>query len=149
MMLRYLGRRIIPAGNMQLPLGELKKISSDQRVLVAAPWNIALDRAWFCEKIEHRWSGIADTSVAELEKHIIEVLKNPPGKWAPWSLSATCYSVTGGPVDIKGNLAWWFDLAKRDWATKCNIINVDFIEESKLVSYCRTASVIKANHRIK
>jgi 1-phosphatidylinositol phosphodiesterase len=149
LMLRYLGKRMIPSGNMHLPLGELKKISRDQRVLVAAPWHRALDRTWFCEKIEHQWSGIADTSVAELEKHIIEVLKNPPGTWAPWSLSATSYSITGGPVDIKGHLTWWFDPAKRDWATKCNIINVDFIEESKIVSYCRTASLIKANNQIK
>jgi 1-phosphatidylinositol phosphodiesterase len=149
MMLRFLGDRMIPANNLHLSIGQLKSISSTQRVLVAAEWHWEFDRTWFCEKIEHQWSGIADTSVAELEKHIIEVLKNPPGTWAPWSLSATSYSITGGPVDIKGHLTWWFDPAKRDWATKCNIINVDFIEESKIVSYCRTASLIKANNQIK
>lgn len=147
MMIHLLGYRIIPTGNLHLSLGQLKQISALERILVATPWNNALDQNIFCEKIEHKWSGIADTNVAELEKHIIEVLKNPPGQWAPWSLSATSYSVTGGPVDIKGHLTWWFDLDKRDWATKCNIINVDFIEESKIVSYCRAASLIKANNR--
>ncbi len=149
MMLRCLGQRMIPSNNLYLSLGQLKKLSKVQRVLVAAEGYWELDRTWFCEKIEHKWSGIADTNAAELEKHIIEVLKNPPGTWAPWSLSATSYSLLGGPVDIKGHLTGWFDLAKRDWATKCNIINVDFIEESKIVSYCRTASLIKANNQIK
>jgi 1-phosphatidylinositol phosphodiesterase len=149
MMLRFLGERMIPSNNLHLSLGQLKKLSKVQRVLVAAEGYWQLDRTWFCEKIEHKWSGIADTNAAELEKHIIDVLKNPPGTWAPWSLSATCYSIAGGPVDIKGHLTWWFDLAKRDWATKCNIINVDFIEESKIVSYCRTASLIKANNQTK
>lgn len=148
MMLRFLGERMIPSSNLHLSLGQLKNLSKVQRVLVAAEWNYELDRTLFCEKIKHQWTGIADTSVAELEKYIIEVLKYPPGQWAPWSLSATSYSVVGGPVDIAGHLTWWFDPAKRDWATKCNIINVDFIEESKLVSYCRTASLIKANTRI-
>ncbi|WP_454835047.1 phospholipase [Pseudomonas lini] len=148
-MLRYLGRKIIPAGNMHLPLGELKKISSDQRVLVTAPWNIALDRTWFCRKIEHKWSGIGDTNVAELEKHIIEVLKSPPGEWEPWSLSATSYSVLGGPVDIHAQLDSWFDPEKSDWSEKCNIINTDFFEETKLVSYCRTVNIKKASNRIK
>ncbi|PAU58307.1 phospholipase [Pseudomonas sp. PICF141] len=149
MMLRFLGERMIPSNNLHLSLGQLKKLSNVQRVLVAAEGDRELDRTRFCKKVEHKWSGIADTNAAELEKHIIEVLKNPPGTWAPWSLSATCYSITGGPVDIKGHLTWWFDLAKRDWATQCNIINVDFIEESKIVSYCRAASLIKANKQIK
>ncbi|KNH44148.1 phospholipase [Pseudomonas lini] len=147
--LGYLGNRIIPAGNMHLPLGDLKKISRDQRVLVAAPWDMALDRTWFCSKIEHKWSGIGDTNVDELEKHIIEVLKSPPGKWAPWSLSATSYGALGGPVDIHAQLDSWFDPAKSDWAEKCNIINVDFFEETKIVSYCRTVNLKKASNLIK
>lgn len=149
LLLTHLGNRIIPVGNRHLPLGELKKISRDQRVLVAAPWHQELDRTWFCEKIEHKWSGIADTNAAELEKHIIEVLKNPPGTWAPWSLSATSYSVLGGPVDIHAQLDSWFDPEISDWAEKCNIINVDFFEETKIVSYCRTVNLKKANSRIK
>ncbi|WP_460146057.1 phospholipase [Pseudomonas sp. S2_A02] len=143
MLLRYLGRKIIPVKNMHLPLGELKKISNEQRVLIATPWNSALDQTWFCEKIEHKWSGIGDTSVAELERHIIEVLKSPPGKWAPWSLSATSYLKHWGPNDIHDHLDSWFDPEKSDWATKCSIINVDFIEESKMVAYCRTANLKK------
>ena len=149
MMLRFLGERMIPSNNLHLSLGQLRKISNVQRVLVAAEGYWELDRTWFCKKIEHKWTGINTTSVAELEKHIIEVLKSTPGTWAPWSLSATSYSALGGPVNIKGHLNWWFDLAKRDWATQCNIINVDFIEDSNIVSYCRAASLIKANNKIK
>ena len=149
MMLRFLGERMIPSNNLHLSLDQLRKISNVQRVLVAAEGYWELDRTRFCKKIEHKWTGISTTSVAELEKHIIEVVKSPPGTWAPWSLSATSYSGLGGPVNIKGHLNWWFDLTKRDWATQCNIINVDFIEDSKIVSYCRAASLIKANNKIK
>ncbi len=149
MMIHFLGHRIIPTRNLHLSLSQLKQISTEQRILVAAPWHGALDRNAFCEKIDHQWSGNNITSAAELEKHIIEVLNNPPGKWAPWSLSATSYSILGGPVDIHTQLDLWFDPEKSDWAEKCNIINVDFFEETKIVSYCRTVNLKKANSRIK
>ena len=147
MMIHFLGHRIIPRKNRSLSLRQLKQISSLQRILVAAPWNRALDQNLFIEQIEHKWSGNGLTSAAELEQHIIKVLKFPTGTWAPWSLSATSYSVLGGPVDIHDELNSWFDPNKSDWATRCNIINVDFIEESNIVAYCLTANLSKAAKR--
>ncbi|CAN7483245.1 phospholipase [Pseudomonas sp. GL-B-26] len=141
------GDRIIPTKNRSLSLRQLKQISSRQRILVAAPWNRALDQNVFHEQIGHKWSGSGITNTAELEKHIINVLKYPPGTWEPWSLSATSYSALGGPVDIHDELNSWFDPKKSDWASKCNIINVDFIEESNIVSYCRTVNLAKASKR--
>ncbi|MGV8890215.1 MAG: phospholipase [Pseudomonas sp.] len=148
MMIRFLGDRAIPTNNVSLSLRQLKQISSVQRVLIATPWHRELDRNVFLEQIVHKWSGNSITSAAELERHIFNVLKNPPGTWAPWSLSATSYSALGGPVDIHEALDSWFDPTKSDWATKCNIINVDFIEESQIVSYCRTANLSKAIKRV-
>jgi 1-phosphatidylinositol phosphodiesterase len=147
MIIRFLGRRIIPSKNRSLSLRQLKQISALQRVLVAAPWNRALDQSVFIEQIEHQWSGNGITSAAELEQYIIKVLKYPPGTWAPWSLSATSYSALGGPVDIHDELNSWFAPNKSDWATRCNIINVDFIEESNIVSYCLSANLNKAAKR--
>ncbi|WP_085727172.1 phospholipase [Pseudomonas sp. R37(2017)] len=144
MMLRYLGKRIIPAKNSGLTLGMLKKASSEQRVLVTAQEHPQLDPDWFCKKIEHKWSGIDDTNVKELEQHIYNVLKSPPPRSTLWSLSATSYSKLGGPVDIHDELETWFDPATHTSSEKCNIINVDFMEESKLVAFCRVASLIKA-----
>lgn len=147
MMMRFLGDRLIPTQNRSLSLRQLKQISSVQRVLVATPWHSALDRNVFHEQIEHKWSGSGITNTADLKQHVINVLKNPPGTWAPWSLSATSYSALGGPVDIHDELNAWFDPKKSDWASKCNIINVDFIEESNMVSYCRTVNLTKASKR--
>jgi 1-phosphatidylinositol phosphodiesterase len=147
MMMLFLGDRLIPSKNLPLSLGQLKRISTTQRILVAAPRHTALDHNVFIREIEHKWSGSGITNTAELEKHIIHVLKYPPGTWAPWSLSATSYSALGGPVDIHETLNSWFAPEKSDWATQCNIINVDFIEESNIVSYCRTVNLAKANKR--
>ncbi|MHC8381483.1 phospholipase [Pseudomonas sp. LB3P14] len=148
MMIRFLGDRAIPSNNLSLSLHQLKQISAVQRVLIATPRHSALDRKVFHKQIEHRWSGKGTTSAAALENHIINVLKNPPGTWAPWSLSATSYSALGGPVDIHDELNSWFDPEKSDWATTCNIINVDFIEETHIVAYCRAANLRKVIKRV-
>ncbi|MHC8344087.1 phospholipase [Pseudomonas sp. RT6P73] len=147
MMIHLLGYRIIPTQNRSLSLRQLKRVSSEQRVLVSAPGNWALDRNVFLGQIEHKWSGSGITSAADLKKHITNVLTSPPGTWAPWSLSATSYSALGGPEDIHKELDSWFDPKKSDWAQKCNIINVDFIEETQIVSYCRTVNLNKAAKR--
>ena len=145
---QYLGHRIIPTKNLSLSLHQLKQISAAQRIIVAAPWHIALDRTVFHEQIRHKWSGSGITNAADLKQHIINVLKYPLGTGAPWSLSATSYSALGGPVDIHDELNSWFDPNNSDWASKCNIINVDFIEESNIVSYCRTVNLMKARDRV-
>jgi 1-phosphatidylinositol phosphodiesterase len=147
MMMHFLGHRIIPTKNRSLSLRQLKQISSRQRILVAAPWHRALDQNVFHEQIEHKWSGSGITSATDLAAHIMNVMRNPPGTWAPWSLSATSYSALGGPEDIHDELNFWFDPKASDWASKCNIINVDFIEESNIVSYCRTVNLTKASKR--
>jgi len=144
MVIHFLGHRIIPPQNLSMSLAQLKKISPLQRILVAAPYNRALNRTVFCEEIEHKWSGSGVTDTAQLEQHIIGVMKAPPKTLSPWSLSATSYSALGGPVDIHKELDSWFDPNNSDWATKCSIINADFFNESQIVSYCRRVNLTKA-----
>lgn len=143
-MLTHLGDQIIPAHNQYLNLGDLKKLSSVQRVWVAAGYHPQLDRQWILPQIEHNWCGIADASIRELEAHISKVMTFAPYPYAVWSLSATSYSNIGGPVDIKKQLDRWFDPAIGNWIFQCNIINADFFEESNLVANCRAANIIKA-----
>ncbi|TBN51097.1 phospholipase [Pseudomonas sp. BGI-2] len=144
LLLTHLGDRMIPSGNAHLTLGQLKQVSDAQRVLVATNSHPDLDWRWFCRQIEHKWSGIATTSVSELDAHITQVMKYPPGG-SPWSLSATSYHAVGGPVNIAEYLDQWFDPAVNDWVLKSSIINIDFLEASKLVHHCRNANTIKAN----
>lgn len=147
MVMHLLGNRIIAGGNVKLSLGQLKQASSEQRVFVAARSHWQLDYKIFLDQINHKWSGSGLTSANELKLFISQVLQSPPGTWAPWSLSATSYTALGGPVDIHNELNVWFDPNNTDWANKCNIINVDFMEESRLVEFCRAVNLSKARHR--
>lgn len=144
----HMGDRIIPADDRYLNLGQLKQVSQLRRIWLAAERHPALDRDMFISQIPHKWSGIATTSTSELQTHITDVMGNPPAS-GPWSLSATSYSITGGPVDIKNHLNLWFDPVKGNWISNCSIINADFFEESKLVAYCRAANIDKAQRRDK
>lgn len=146
-LLTHLGPRIIPSSNWHLSVGQLKQASGVQRVWLTAERHPALDRTWFLPQIEHRWSGIADTSVGELENHITRTMQAPPSGHMPWSLSATSYNLALGPVDIKEHLDRWFDPESGNWLLDCSIINADFFEESRLVHNCRTANIIKAQRR--
>jgi 1-phosphatidylinositol phosphodiesterase len=146
MMLEHLGEHMIPVENRNLSLGQLKKISPLQRVLVAAPRHRDLDYNWFCRKIEHKWIGIDAPNTTELHSYITDVMKTPADPWTPWSLSATCFGWKG-PQRILDELDLWFDPEKSDWAIKCNIINFDFIKASKIVAHCRTANLIKARKK--
>lgn len=143
MIIHLLGHRLIPRNNRTLNLEQLKRISPVQRVLVAARSHQQLHSGIFIDSIKHEWSGNGITSASELQQFIGNLMKNSFNVWAPWSLSATSYSAVGGPVDIHAELDAWFDPAKSDWARKCNIINVDFIEESRIVEFCRTANLLK------
>ena len=147
MIIHWLGAHIVPRRNHNLPLEQLKRISPQQRVVVAAQSHRDLSESVFVGKINHQWSGSNITNVQELQHFIGQVLKNPPAYWELWSLSATSYSALGGPVDIHTELDGWFDPDKSDWAQKCNIINVDFIEESRIVDFCRTANLNKVHQR--
>jgi 1-phosphatidylinositol phosphodiesterase len=140
----YLGPRIIPAKHAHLSLGELKRISSKQRILVAATSHEELDEQLFCSKIQHKWEEASSTTAAKLRGFIERVVANPPSSWAPWSLSAATFFGPFGPTNLHEELDVWFNPEKSNWASRCNIINVDFIEESKIVSYCRMANLAKA-----
>ncbi|MFP0196904.1 phosphatidylinositol-specific phospholipase C domain-containing protein [Pseudomonas sp. PHC1] len=145
--LNLLGDRLVPRANQSLTLRELKGISPKQRVFAAARSHWKFDYRVFHDQISHKWSGNGVTNPDELRQFIEKVMENPPGTWNVWSLSATSYTVLGGPVDIHDELNKWFDLDNSDWALKCNIINVDFLEESDLVEFCRVANVFKARQR--
>ncbi|KAA0955241.1 phospholipase [Pseudomonas sp. ANT_H12B] len=145
-LLEHLGSRIIPTSNRYLSLRQLKQVNRTQRVWLAAEGHPALDQTWFLPRIAHAWSGIATTSVSELEAHITKVMNSPPS-WQPWSLSATSYSAIGGPVDIQEYLDQWFEPVTSGWIFNCSIINADFFEESNLVANCRAANRIKAQVR--
>lgn len=144
LMLRSLRHRIIPSHKKYFTLNEIKQSSPLQRVLVCAPGHRDLDADLFNEEVQSKWSGISTTNIDELKAFITTVLKTPPSKWNTWTLSATCYSSVGGPTDIHDELDVMFDPQKSDWARKCNIINVDFIEESRLVDFCRVINLLKA-----
>lgn len=146
LMLKHLGERMIPVENMRLPLGVLKNINPLQRILVAAPRHHQLDYKRFCEKIEHKWIDQKLVNINDLYKYITQVMETPPGSWKPWSLSATCYGVSG-PSRILDQLDAWFDPSKNDWAQRCNIINFDFIKNTQIVSFCRTANLVKARKK--
>lgn len=147
LLLTHLGDRIIPSRNAALSLGQLKRISHAQRVVVAAQYHPVLDSTVFCRYIEHKWSGIGTTSLNELHAHITQVMSFPPAGSLPWSLSATSYHAVGGPVNIAEHLDQWFDPSISDWALDSNIINADFLETSNLVRHCLVANLIKANAR--
>jgi hypothetical protein len=59
------------------------------------------------------------------------------------SLSATCYSLLGGPANITRHLNHWFSTTG-GWVTRCSIINTDFFDESDIVRYCWSATSMKA-----
>lgn len=143
LMLRHLGKRMIPENNRHLTLGELKAASPIQRILVAAPmtWDTRDDK--FHQQISHKWIGQSLVSTTSLYRYITDVLSTGVSAWQPWSLSATSFTI-GGPARILGELDNWFDPAKTDWAKKCSIINFDFIKDSNIVRFCQIASLQKA-----
>lgn len=147
MIIHFLGMRIIPRSNHYLPIEQLKQISPRQRIVVAAQSHRGLNESVFIGKIEHEWTGESITNAQELHQFITQLLKKPSSSWEFWSLSATSYSALGGPVDIHDQLNEWFDPGKSNWAQLCNIINVDFIEESRIVDFCRTANLNKVHGR--
>lgn len=147
MIIHLLGHRIIPRRNHYLPLEQLKRISPQQRVVMAAQSHRDLNESVFVGKVNQRWTGEDITSAADLKKFITQTLKNPPGYWELWALSATSFSALGGPVDIHVELDEWFDPGKSDWAQQCNIIQVDFFEESRIVDFCRQANLNKVRQR--
>lgn len=142
LILTHLGERLIPENNRHLTLGQLKKISPLQRLVVAAPMTRENKDSRFLLQIDHHWIGQTLVNTSDLHSYIANVLLTPP-KWDFWSLSATSYTV-GGPQRILNELDLWFDPSKTDWAKRCNIINFDFLKNSNIVFFCQMANVQKA-----
>jgi hypothetical protein len=142
LMLEHFGEYMIPAENRHLTLGQLKKVSRLQRVLVAAPVTWDAEDSRFHAHISHQWINQTLVTTPQLYGYIKTVMGTSFSNLRPWSLSATCY--IAGPLRILDHLDNWFDPTKSDWAKKCNIINFDFIKNSKIVFFCQQASVEKA-----
>lgn len=140
----FIGSLIIETGETHRSLATLKRDSISKRVLLTGPSHPDLDYNLFAPQIEHQWVGKGSFLTGTLKSYITEVMQQSHSQWRPWSLSAAVYTVPIGPVDIHDELNEWFDPRKSDWASKCNIINVDFIEESNIVAYCREANIAKA-----
>lgn len=147
LLMRHLGSQIIPPRRIHMTLGDLKKASKTQRILVATGYFPSADYEYFAQRIQHEWSGKGLTSPEELNAHISKVMQYPPSNYMPWSLSATSYGALDGPRDISPQLNEWFHPINADWINKCSIVNADFFEESHLVANCRMANLIKANFK--
>jgi 1-phosphatidylinositol phosphodiesterase len=147
LMLEHLGERMIPTHNVYRSLGQLKQSSALQRVLVTAsmPWNANDNR--FYSPIDHKWIGQSLVSTTELHQFITKVMAEPRSRKNLWSLSATSFTFPGGPKRILDDLDTWFSPDRTGWAKLCNIINFDFIKDSKIVFYCCLANLEKANEK--
>lgn len=142
-LVRRLGTRVVLPGDGFRTIGDLKKASSRRRVIMAASALTGLDRAYFWPGIPHKWHDNTFTDPAELRRYIAATLKQVPYETFLWSLSATTYSLLGGPGNIKPYINDWFS-STRDWVTRCSIISTDFFDESDIVRYCWSATSMKA-----
>jgi 1-phosphatidylinositol phosphodiesterase len=138
-----LGARAISPSDGLLTIDQLKRNSAQRRIVMAAPAKREFDENYFWFRIKHKWSGKRFTDTADLQTHIRTSLAGAPYPLVLWSLSATCYSVLGGPQHIKNHINDWFHTT-RDWITRCSIISTDFFEESEIVRLCWSATSMKA-----
>ncbi|ALI03961.1 phospholipase [Pseudomonas sp. FW306-02-F02-AA] len=144
---QHLGGRVIPPENRYLTLGELKRTSPFQRVMLASYGDV--DRSYFNWGLRGEWTGIDFASVADVKVFITKTIAYPNGVGIPWSLSATSYGLAQGPVNITTHLNEWFDPARNERVLNCSVINVDFFEESALVAHCMKANLMKAKAKQK
>lgn len=138
-----LGQRVILPSDRYAAVGELKRSSTLRRIVMAAQFKPGLDDDYFWPRIPHKWRNSPFTSSGDLRNYIAKTLEDAPYETFFWSLSATTYTVFGGPRDIKEEINDWFHTT-RDWVTRCSIINTDFFDESRIVRYCWSASSMKA-----
>ena len=138
-----LGQRVIPPTDALKTVGELKRLSTRRRVVLAAPDQPDLDLGYFWPRIPHKWINKPFSDTDDLKTHISKTLEDAPFATFLWALSATSYAFLGGPQDIKAQINDWFD-PTRDWVTRCSIINTDFFDESEIVRYCWTATSMNA-----
>jgi 1-phosphatidylinositol phosphodiesterase len=138
-----LGSRAISPSDSLLTIDQLKRNSTHRRIIMAAPAKRELDEDYFWFRIKHKWSGKRFTDTTDLHTHIRTSLEGAPYSQSLWSLSATSYTVLGGPQHIKNHINDWFHTT-RDWVTRCSIISTDFFEESEIVRLCWSATSMKA-----
>jgi 1-phosphatidylinositol phosphodiesterase len=142
-LLNCLGSRLIPFSDSMSTIAELKRASSKRRIVLAAHYSPEQDNNYFWPQIPHKWNRSVFTDSAALGRHIETCLDGAPYESFIWSLPATCYSLLGGPADIKRHINDWFH-SSRDWVTRCSIISTDFFDESEIVRYCWVACSMKA-----
>ncbi|WP_166219654.1 phospholipase [Pseudomonas atagonensis] len=143
LLMRKLGSRLVSPMDAHLTIGQLKAASTSRRIVMAAPSKPGLDFDYFWTRIPHKWSGKTFNDVDDLRTLISTSLKDAPHDRFIWSLSATNYSLLGGPQHLKSQINDWFNTT-RDWVTRCSIISTDFFEESEIVRYCWSATSMKA-----
>lgn len=149
LLMRRLGSRLIRPSDARSTLEQLKRASSQRRIVLAAQAKPGLDSEYFWPQIPHKWNGKVFTDTVDLHSHIQTTLVGAPYETFLWSLPATCYSLLGGPQHIKNQINDWFH-SSRDWGTRCSIISTDFFDEADIVRYCWIASSMKAvyGHRV-
>jgi hypothetical protein len=142
-LIRQLGQRAVLPGDGFRTVGQLKRASRHRRVIISTPALSDLDGTYFWPRIPHKWRDDAFSAPAELHRYIAQTLEEVPYETFLWSLSATTYSLLGGPANIKRQINAWFNTTG-DWVTRCSIINTDFFDESEIVRYCWSATSMKA-----
>ncbi|MBV4518974.1 phospholipase [Pseudomonas sp. SWRI74] len=143
LLVRRLGLRLVLPIDGLKTVGELKRASSQRRVVLAAAIVTGLDDTYFWPRIPHKWHDRTFTDIAELQRYIARTLVDAPYETFLWSLSATTYSLLGGPGHLKRYLNDWFSTTG-NWVTRCSIISTDFFDESDIVRYCWSATSMKA-----
>jgi len=98
---------------------------------------------YFWPRIPHKWHESTFSAPRELQRYIAQTLEDVPYETFLWSLSATTYSLLGGPGNIKRQINDWFNTTG-NWVTRCSIISTDFFDESDIVRYCWSATSMKA-----
>ncbi|KJZ43127.1 phospholipase [Pseudomonas fluorescens] len=142
-LMRRLGSRLIRSLDAFNTVEQLKRASSQRRIVMAAQAKPGLDSDYFWPQIHHKWNGKVFTDTSDLQSHIQTSLVGAPYDTFLWSLPATCYSLLGGPLHIKNQINDWFHTT-RDWITRCSIISTDFFDEADIVRYCWSATSMKA-----
>ena len=142
-LIRQLGQRAVLPGDGFRTVGQLKRASRHRRVIISTPALSDLDGRYFWPRIPHKWRDDTFSAPAELHRYIAQTLEEVPYETFLWSLSATTYSLLGGPANIKRQINAWFNTTG-DWVTRCSIISTDFFDESEIVRYCWSATSMKA-----
>lgn len=138
-----LGPRLIRWADSLSTIADLIRRHPGRRIVMAAQDAPGLSTDFFWPRIPHKWNGKRFNTISDLQSHIETTLDGAPYETFIWSLSATCYSLLGGPQHIKNQINDWFHTT-RDWVTRCSIINCDFFDESEIVRYCWSATSMKA-----